>query len=286
MSADQQPTAYGRIFAPREEWLARAPSEAILEPGLAIVDTHHHLWSAPGRYLVADLLADTASGHNVEATVFIDCRQSYRTDGPIELRPVGEVEYIARLAAQSDAEQGRKTRVAAGIVGYADLALGERVEPVLRALIEAGGGRFRGVRNSAGWHADPVIGNNHHDAGPGHYLRADFRAGLNRLTRMGLSLDALVYHHQHADLSRSGTRLSRREHHRQPHGHAAGLRSIRGQAEGGLRAMARDPAGARRLPERRHEARRHDDAARRLRLQRAAGPAELGAAGGVLAPVH
>ena len=93
-----------------------------------------------------------------------------------------------------------KTRVAAGIVGYADLALGERVEPVLAALIEAGDGRFRGVRNSAGWHEDPVIGNNHHDAGPGHYLRADFRAGLNRLTRMGLSLDALVYHHQHADL--------------------------------------------------------------------------------------
>jgi predicted TIM-barrel fold metal-dependent hydrolase len=200
MSADQQPTAYGRIFAPREAWLARAPAEAILEPGLAIIDTHHHLWSAPGRYLVEDLLADTASGHNVEATVFIDCRQSYRTDGPVELRPVGEVEYIARLAAQSDAAHGRKTRVAAGIVGYADLALGERVEPVLRALIEAGDGRFRGVRNSAGWHEDPMIGNNHHDAGPSHYLRADFRAGLNRLTRMGLSLDALVYHNQHADL--------------------------------------------------------------------------------------
>src|SRR5262249_26474964 len=77
---------------------------------------------------------------------------------------------------------------------------GDRVEPVLTALIEAGRGRFRGVRNSAGWHQDPVIGNNHHGAGPGHYLRADFRAGLRRLARMGLSLDALVYHHQHADL--------------------------------------------------------------------------------------
>jgi L-fuconolactonase len=70
----------------------------------------------------------------------------------------------------------------------------------LAALTAAGRGRFRGVRNSAGWHEDPVIGNNHHGAGPGHYLRADFRAGLNRLSAMGLSLDALVYHHQHADL--------------------------------------------------------------------------------------
>src|SRR5450755_1653552 len=93
MSASHQPTAYGRIFAPREDWLARAPAEEILDPGLAIIDTHHHLWSEPGRYLVDDLLADTASGHNVEATVYIDCRQSYRKDGPVELRPVGEVEY-------------------------------------------------------------------------------------------------------------------------------------------------------------------------------------------------
>jgi predicted TIM-barrel fold metal-dependent hydrolase len=200
MSASDRPTAYGRIFAPREDWLARAPAEAIIEPELAIIDTHHHLWSEPGRYLVEDLLADTASGHNVEATVFIDCRQGYRKDGPVELRSVGEVEYVAELAAQSDAEHHGETRVAAGIVGYADLALGERVEPVLAALIEAGRGRFRGVRNSAGWHEDPVIGNNHHGAGPSHYLRADFRAGLNRLARMGLSLDALVYHHQHADL--------------------------------------------------------------------------------------
>jgi predicted TIM-barrel fold metal-dependent hydrolase len=196
MSANKQSTAFGRIFAPREAWLALAPAEEILEPELAIVDTHHHLWSAPGRYLVDDLLSDSESGHNIQATVFVECRQSYRTDGPAELRSVGEVQYVV----QCTAEQLSKVRVAAGIVGFADLTLGERVEIVLSALIEAGGGRFRGVRNSAGWHDDPAIGNNHHGFGPGHYQRADFRAGLNRLARMGLSLDALVYHHQHADL--------------------------------------------------------------------------------------
>ena len=63
------------------------------------------------------------------------------------------------------------------------------------------------MRNSAGWHADPIIGNNHHGAGPGHYLRADFQAGLNRLTAMGLSLDALVYHTHHADILALGERL-------------------------------------------------------------------------------
>ncbi len=200
MSGENQPTAYGRIFPPRPDWLARAPAEAILEPELAIVDTHHHLWDERGRYLVDELLADTGTGHNVEATVFIECRTNYRTSGPAELRSVGEVEFVADLASRCDAERRGNTRVAAGIVGFADLALGDRVEPVLAALVEAGRGRFRGVRNAAGWHEDPVIGNNHHGAGPGHYLRADFRAGLDRLTAMGLSLDALVYHHQHADL--------------------------------------------------------------------------------------
>jgi predicted TIM-barrel fold metal-dependent hydrolase len=200
MNSENQPTAYGRIFPPREGWLARAPAEAILEPGLAVVDTHHHLWNERGRYLVEEFLADSASGHNIEATVFIECRTNYRTGGPKELRSLGEVEFIAGLASQCDADPRNKTRVAAGIVGYADLALGDRVEPILAALVEAGQGRFRGVRNNAGWHDDPVIGNNHHGAGPGHYLRADFREGLNRLTAMGLSLDALVYHHQHSDL--------------------------------------------------------------------------------------
>lgn len=116
------------------------------------------------------------------------------------MQPVGEVEYVTRLAKESDARPGQKTRVAAGIVGYADLTLGDRVEPVLAALIEAGEGRFKGVRNSAGFHEDPIIGSNHHGAGPGHYLRPDFHTGLKRLAAMGLSLDALVFHHQHADL--------------------------------------------------------------------------------------
>jgi L-fuconolactonase len=200
MGTDTRPAGSGRTFAPHKDWLARAPAEEVIDPGLAIVDTHHHLWTAPGYYLVDDLLSDTSSGHNVEATVFVECLQGYRMDGPVELRPVGEVEFVADLAAKSDADHPGKTRVAVGIVGYADLTLGDRVEPVLAALIEAGRGRFRGVRNSAGWHEDPAIGNNHHGAGPGHYLRADFRAGLRRLARIGLSLDALVYHHQHADL--------------------------------------------------------------------------------------
>jgi len=202
MAASRTPTAYGRISPPRQDWLDRAPPEDVIEPDLPIVDTHHHVWDKPdrGRYMLEELHADLGSGHNVVATVFIDCHHGYREDGPEEMKAVGEVEAVAKLAEESDLRFPGKARVAQGIVGNADLTLGARVEPVLEAMIEAGRGRFRGVRNSAGWHEDPVIGNNHQGFGKGHYAREDFRDGLRRLTRMGLSLDALVYHTQHQDL--------------------------------------------------------------------------------------
>ena len=201
MSQDRQPTPYGRIFPPNQTYLAQQPAEDIIEPELPIIDTHHHFWDGPdGRYLLDELLADIGSGHNVVGTVFVECRSMYRSGGPEELRPVGEVEFVAGIAAISDSGNHGPARVAQGIVGFADLTLGDRVAPVLEALIAAGGGRFRGVRHAAGWHEDPIIGNNHHGAGPGLYLRDDFRAGLARLTGMGLSLDALVYFPQHGDL--------------------------------------------------------------------------------------
>jgi predicted TIM-barrel fold metal-dependent hydrolase len=202
MSATRTPTAYGRIFAPRQDWLDRAPEEPVLDPGIAIVDTHHHVWetASRGRYMLEELHADLASGHNVVATVFVDCHFSYRTDGPEEMKAVGEVEAVAALADESDRRFPGKARVAQGIVGNADLSLGDRVVPVLEAMVAAGRGRFRGVRNSAGWHPDPVIGNNHQGFGPGHYARPDFRAGLRHLSRMGLSLDALTYHSHHQDI--------------------------------------------------------------------------------------
>ena len=199
-STHPTPTQYGRIHPPDAAWLAKAPPEPILEPELPIVDTHHHLWQRPDhRYLLDELLSDLRTGHHVVATVFLECHSMYRAGGPAELRPVGETEFVAGIAAMSDSGQFGPTRVAAGIVGFADLTLGDRVEPVLQAHIRAGGGRFRGVRHSAAWDASPVIGNSAVATGPHDMKRPDFRAGLARLTALGLSLDAWVFHPQLAD---------------------------------------------------------------------------------------
>ena len=72
-----------RAFVPDEAWLAKQAREEILEPDLPIFDPHHHLWDRPGnRYLLDELLADTGSGHNIEARSIIECRSMYRADGP------------------------------------------------------------------------------------------------------------------------------------------------------------------------------------------------------------
>jgi predicted TIM-barrel fold metal-dependent hydrolase len=201
MSASVQPSQFGRIFPPDEAWLAKQPPEPILDPDLPIIDTHHHLWQRPDhRYLLDDFLADVRTGHNVVATVFEECHAMYRASGPEEMRPVGETEFVAGIAAMSASGLYGPTRVAAGIVGFADLTLGDRVEAVLEAHMRASGGRFRGVRYSAGWDASNVIGNSRTATGPQVLQQADFRAGLARLTALGLSFDAWLYHPQLADV--------------------------------------------------------------------------------------
>jgi predicted TIM-barrel fold metal-dependent hydrolase len=196
-----RPAQFGRIHAPDEAWLATRPPEPILEPELPIIDTHHHLWERPDhRYLLHEFLDDVRTGHNIVATVFMECHAMYRAKGPEEMRPVGETEFVAGIAAMSDSGQYGPTRVAAAIVGFADLTLGDRVEPVLEALIRASGGRFRGVRHAAAWDASPVIGNSRTATAPHLFMQTGFRRGLARLASLGLSLDAWVFHPQLADV--------------------------------------------------------------------------------------
>src|SRR5271156_6843730 len=95
----------------RLEWLGRR-KEPILEPELPIIDPHHHLWQRPGwRYLLNDLLLDTGSGHNIVATVFVQANSMYRDKGPVEMRPIGETEFVNGAAAMSASGVYGRTRV-------------------------------------------------------------------------------------------------------------------------------------------------------------------------------
>jgi L-fuconolactonase len=172
-------------------------NEQALEPGLPIVDPHHHLWDHPeSRYLLDEILCDTASGHNVITTVFVECFSMYRAEGPEPMKPVGETEFVNGIAAQSASGQFGETRVAAGIVSFADLSLGPAVEEVLLAHIAAAPARFRGIRHAAGFDEAPEVRNSHTNPPADLYQSARFREGFAKLGKLGLSFDAWQYHPQ------------------------------------------------------------------------------------------
>src|SRR5579862_2463563 len=198
----EYPGIASRNDAELRAWLAKRPREAALEPALPIIDPHHHLWDTParGRYLLDELLDDIGGGHNIVATVFVDCRSMYKKDGPPEMAPVGEVEFVNGIAAMSASGGYGPCRVAEAIVSHADLTLGAPVRAVLEAEIAAGGGRFRGIRHGASFDAAPAIARHALRPIPPHLVReATFREGFAQLAPLGLSFESWQYHPQLAD---------------------------------------------------------------------------------------
>ena len=188
------------------DWLA-LNQEPTLEPDIPLCDPHHHFWdfrsaSIPyQRYLLHELAEDISSGHNVRSTVFVEARAMYRAQGPEEMRPVGEVEFVQGLAAASASGLYGPGRAAAAIVGHANLNLGDAVEPVLEALRAASPNRFRGIRHSVSWDPDPEVENTAAHQIEGQLGSDNFRAGARVLARMGLSLEGWLYFHQLPELA-------------------------------------------------------------------------------------
>jgi predicted TIM-barrel fold metal-dependent hydrolase len=174
--------------------------EDIIDPGLPIVDPHHHLWHErpSGRYVMEELLADLASGHNVVATVFMQCGWKHRSDGPEDFRPVGETEVVNAIAVLSATGAYGKPRLCDGIIAYADLR-SPQLDGVLDAHVAAGGGRFRGIRQLVAWD-EAIIPTTSFTPPPGLLNDPAFQRGLRRLGERGFSFDAWLYHPQLKDL--------------------------------------------------------------------------------------
>jgi L-fuconolactonase len=175
----------------RDDWLALR-IEDIIDPDLPIVDAHHHFYDRPGwRYLADDYLADARSGHRILGSVYMQALTRYRVEGPDALKPVGETEYV--VASTSG---GGSPKVAHGIVGHADLRLGADVRQTLEAHVEAGRGRFRGVRHLTVWDADSSLLNPISASPPGLLMDSSFREGVAQLAPLGLSYDAWLFFSQ------------------------------------------------------------------------------------------
>jgi len=195
-------------------------AEAIIDPDLPIIDPHHHLWDRrpvmhlipppahpfdqisyrKGHYLLDQLLEDTGSGHNIVATVYLECRSMYRAEGPAELKPVGETEFVNGVAAMAASGLYGKTLACAGIVSHAELLLGAEVGRVLDAHIAAGNGRFKGIRRSTSYDADTNVLGPLNRNPPGVMREAKFHEGFAELGKRGLSYDAWLLEPQLPEL--------------------------------------------------------------------------------------
>jgi L-fuconolactonase len=196
-----------------------APTESILEPALPIVDPHHHLWDWPAavlaarpdhgfstvirrvpRYLLPEFLADLNTGHNIRATVFVQCGAMYRADGSEAFKPVGETEFVNGVAAMCASGIYGPVRACAGIVGHVDLTTGAVVGEVLEAHLKTAGDRFRGIRHSASYDSDSAVLGPLVRVGPGLFAQTNFREGYAQLGKFNLSFDAWLLEPQLPDL--------------------------------------------------------------------------------------
>ena len=111
-------TELERGLAECHAWLANSPSTLLaasafiqtraqlLRPDLSEHDPGLAKTAEKYRYLLDELLEDTGSGHNVVATVFVECNAMYRADGPDSIPlpscdwlPVNRTQQIAASAA-------------------------------------------------------------------------------------------------------------------------------------------------------------------------------------------
>ena len=191
----------------QQEWLDQV-TEEIVDQDLEIIDPHHHLWpgtprtdgvSADNRYLLEDLWNDTQSGHNLVKTVFVECGQGYYESGSEAMKPVGETRFVVEVA--EEAKQDISKAQIEGIVGHADMMLGESAREVLEAHLEEGKGRFKGIRHGASWDESDEIRNSHSNPIQSIYLDDEFQKGIEQLDALNLTLDAWNYHKQIKELT-------------------------------------------------------------------------------------
>jgi predicted TIM-barrel fold metal-dependent hydrolase len=186
------------LVSTKEDWLSLT-KEDIIDPDLLICDPHHHLWYGDSiEYSIDDFLEDIGGGHRVIKTVFVESRLMLKEDATPDMQPVGETEFVQDVVTIRK-NQNEKIDVAAGIVGFADLTLGDAVENVLKAHISAGKGRFRAIRHICAWDQSPVF-KDRWNTPKGLLGDKKFREGFAYLQKYNLSFDAWLFHPQLMEL--------------------------------------------------------------------------------------
>lgn len=224
-------TGTGFVYdASLTSWLQQR-DEPPLEPLLPIVDPHHHLWGstrvpAPGKpisaatrncfgernglgsYEYSDFVNDVGN-NGVAASVFIECGMHYDRAAikatKDHLAPVAETAGIASVADSA--------ALPLFIIGHCDFTLGaEKTRECLEQHIEAGGGRFKGIRSALSWDPSDELYSTRQSGQPKDLSATpEFRDGFEVLADYGLLFETWLYHPQIkelTDLARSFPRVT------------------------------------------------------------------------------
>lgn len=178
--------------------------EPILDPDIAIVDAHHHLFEKPAlRYMLEEFLDDVRAGHRIIASVYVEATAFHRADGPEVLRPLGEIEFANGVGAMCASGHYGDIRLCAAIVGYADLRMGDSVGWLFDRALATAPERFRGIRQITMEHPSDAPFRYFFTGRPpaGVFQHPKFRDGLRQLAQRNLIYDATGFHLQLPDIS-------------------------------------------------------------------------------------
>ncbi len=180
-------------------WLAQVTETALL-PEMPIIDPHHHLWKSMNGdvYTVDEFQADTDSGHNIVASVYMECGAEYLSSGPDEEKSLGETAFVLEQAAMSREVGSRGTPIR-GMVGHVDLRLGDALATVLDKHQAMAGDFFKGIRHAGASAEDGAT--LFIPGGAPRQLFSDpsFREGVRALGERGLIYESWHYHYQIPD---------------------------------------------------------------------------------------
>ena len=161
----------------------------------------------------------------------------YRADGPEEFKVVGETEFVQGIAAVSASGRHGEMRAAAGIVGTADLRLGDRVAAGARGADRGEPAAFSRHPSSRG------VGRSHRGSQPAgrsagtRAARSGFRQGYAYLRQYGLTFEGWVYHTHIADLTDLARAFPDTHDHLQPSRRADRRRHVRRTSRRGVRRV-------------------------------------------------
>jgi predicted TIM-barrel fold metal-dependent hydrolase len=177
--------------------------EPAIDPHRPIIDAHLHIWTdkfsvflehfGKGNWEDFQRGIDR-SGHNVMAGVHVTIQASYSDEGPPELRPVAETEFLEGEAVRHEHSAGQTAQLAAGIVAGVDMMLGTDVDAVLEAHLNVSPTRVRGVRHPVAWHPSPLIP--FKEERGGILVEPQFIEAARCVARRNLALDVFVFYNQ------------------------------------------------------------------------------------------